>query len=122
VTLSSLYSFKTIFIAASFTSVAFISHAQDDQNPESESFPQCIERLQQLARNAGVSENTTVDILGLVKPLPKILGYDRNQPEFVQTFTGYFSKRVTNWRVNKGREKLAQYPNSHSSMVCQPIT
>ncbi len=89
-TLISFYSFKTIFIAASFTSVAFISNAQDDQNPELESFPQCIERLQQLARNAGVSENTTADILGQVKPLPKTLGYDRNQPEFVQTFTGYF--------------------------------
>jgi membrane-bound lytic murein transglycosylase B len=114
-----LLSFKTIFIAASFTSVAFISNAQDDQNPELESFPQCIERLQQLALNAGVSENTTLDILGQVKPLPKILGYDRNQPEFVQTFTGYFSKRVTNWRVNKGREKLAQHREFLSKLTQQ---
>jgi membrane-bound lytic murein transglycosylase B len=119
VTLISFYSFKTIFIAASFTSVAFISNAQDDQNPELESFPQCIERLQQLALNAGVSENTTLDILGQVKPLPKILGYDRNQPEFVQTFTGYFSKRVTNWRVNKGREKLAQHREFLSKLTQQ---
>lgn len=108
-TLISFSSFKTIFIAAGLSSVAFISDGQETQTSESDSFPQCIERLQQLARNAGVSVNTTVDILGQVKPLPKILGYDRNQPEFVQTFTGYFSKRVTNWRVNKGREKLAEH-------------
>jgi membrane-bound lytic murein transglycosylase B len=119
VTLISFSSFKTIFIAASLTSVAFISQAQDGQKPESESFPQCIERLQQLALNAGVSENTTVDILGQVKPLPKILGYDRNQPEFVQTFTGYFSKRVTNWRVNKGREKLAKHREFLSKLTQQ---
>ena len=99
--------------------MAFISQAQDGQKSESESFPQCIERLQQLALNAGVSENTTVDILGQVKPLPKILGYDRNQPEFVQTFTGYFSKRVTNWRVNKGREKLATHREFLSKLTQQ---
>ena len=60
--------------------MVFMSHAQESQITEPESFPQCVARLQQLARNAGVSENTTVDILGQVKPLPKILDYDRNQP------------------------------------------
>jgi membrane-bound lytic murein transglycosylase B len=119
VTLISFYSFKTIVIAASLTSVAFISHAQDGQKPKSESFPQCIERLQQMARNAGVSENTTVDVLGQVKLLPKILSYDRNQPEFVQTFTGYFSKRVTNWRVNKGREKWVEHREFLSKLTQQ---
>jgi membrane-bound lytic murein transglycosylase B len=109
VTLISFSSFKTVLIAAGLTSVAFVSHGQESQEPEVDTFPQCIERLQQQARNAGVSESTTVDILGQVKPLPKILSYDRNQPEFVQTFTGYFSKRVTDWRINKGREKLAEH-------------
>ena len=89
--------------------MAFISYGQQSQKSEPDTFPQCIERLQQLARDAGVSEITTVDILGKVKPLPRILGYDRNQPESVQTFSGYFSKRVTNWRVNRGREKLAEH-------------
>jgi membrane-bound lytic murein transglycosylase B len=89
--------------------MANIAVAQESQELTAETFPQCIERLQQQARNAGVSENTTVDILGQVKPLPKILGYDRSQPEFVQTFTGYFSKRVNDWRINKGREKLAEH-------------
>lgn len=108
-TLISFSSFKTVLIAAGLTSVAFVSYGQQSQEAEMETFPQCIERLQQQARNAGVSEITTVDILGQVKPLPKILSYDRNQPEFVQTFTGYFSKRVTDWRINKGREKLAEH-------------
>ena len=100
-------------------SIAFMSHAQQSQKTEAELFPQCMVRLQQLARNAGVSENTTVDILGQVKLLPKILSYDRNQPEFVQTFTDYFSKRVTNWRVNKGREKLAEHRDFLSQLTQQ---
>jgi membrane-bound lytic murein transglycosylase B len=107
--LISLFSFRKIFIAAGLTAMSNAAQAQESQEPMAETFPQCIERLQLLARNSGVSENTTVDILGQVKPLPKILDYDRNQPEFVQTFTGYFLKRVTDWRMNKGREKLAEH-------------
>jgi membrane-bound lytic murein transglycosylase B len=107
--LNSPYSFKHILFAISLSSLAFTSLAQETDIPETISFPQCVERLQQQALQAGVSENTRTNILGQVKPLPKILGYDRNQPEFVQTFTGYFSKRVTDWRVNKGRAKLAEH-------------
>jgi membrane-bound lytic murein transglycosylase B len=108
-----------MFIATGLSAVAIFSHAQVIQTPEPTTFPKCIERLQKLARNTGVSENTTINILGQVKPLPKILGYDRNQPEFVQTFTGYFSKRVTNWRVNKGREKLAEHRDFLSKLTQQ---
>jgi membrane-bound lytic murein transglycosylase B len=118
VTLIAFSSCKTLFIAAGLVGVAFMSHTQESQITE-ESFPQCMARLQQLARNAGVSEITTVDILGQVKLLPKILSYDRNQPEFVQTFTDYFSKRVTNWRVNKGREKLAEHHKFLSKLTQQ---
>ena len=83
--------------------------SQETTPPEQESFPQCIERLQQQALAAGVSETTSNNILANLKAMPKLLSYDRNQPEFVQTFTGYFSKRVTDWRMNKGREKLAEH-------------
>jgi membrane-bound lytic murein transglycosylase B len=110
---------KKIILATGLISVAFISYGQQSQTSEPDSFPQCIERLQQLARDAGVSEITTVDILGQVNPLPKILGYDRNQPEFVQTFSGYFSKRVTNWRINRGREKLTEHREFLSKLTQQ---
>nr|WP_158970691.1 lytic murein transglycosylase [Paraglaciecola sp. L3A3] len=83
-----------------------ISIAEETEVP---TFSQCIARLQVQALAAGVSEATSNNILAKVQPLERILKYDRNQPEFVQTFTDYFSKRVTSWRVNKGREKLAQH-------------
>jgi membrane-bound lytic murein transglycosylase B len=96
--------FKALVIFVGLTVFASVTHAESTQ-----SFSQCIDRLQQEALAAGVSQNTTSQILANIQPLPKILSYDRNQPEFVQTFTGYFSKRVTNWRVNKGRRKLAEH-------------
>ncbi len=115
----SFWAFKKIIIAIGLTLVVFISYDLQSQTSDLDTFPQCIERLQQQARDAGVSDNTTINILGHVKPLPKILSYDRNQPEFVQTFTGYFSKRVTNWRVNKGREKLAEHREFLSTLTQQ---
>ena len=72
-------------------------------------FSQCIANLQQQAADSGLSDNTVQNILANVSYLPKILEYDRNQPEFVQTFPGYFSARVTSWRINKGREMLAKH-------------
>ncbi len=115
----SFWVFKKIIIAIGLASVALLSYGLQSQTSEPDAFPQCIERLQQQARDAGVSDNTIINILGYVRPLPKILSYDRNQPEFVQTFTGYFSKRVTNWRVNKGREKLVEHREFLSALTQQ---
>jgi membrane-bound lytic murein transglycosylase B len=115
--LISFFAFKKIILTTGLVVAVFNSYAQPSQTSETDTFPQCIERLQQLARDAGVSENTAVEILGQIKPLPKILRYDRNQPEFVQTFTGYFSKRVTNWRIYKGREKLVEHREFLSTLT-----
>ncbi len=84
-----------------------------------EQFDQCIVRLQQQALQSGVSEQTTNEVLGKVQPLVRILSYDRNQPEFVKTFSDYFSKRVTDWRINKGREKLAEHKDFLSTLTDQ---
>jgi len=115
--LISFFAFKKIILTTGLVVAVFNSYAQPSQTSETDTFPQCIERLQQLARDAGVSENTAVEILGQIKPLPEILRYDRNQPEFVQTFTGYFSKRVTNWRIYKGREKLVEHREFLSTLT-----
>ncbi|MCY7296020.1 lytic murein transglycosylase [Alteromonas sp. a30] len=67
-------------------------------------FKACRSELQSKARNAGVKENIVKDVLGQSQYTAKVVKYDRNQPEFVQTFPSYFGKRVTDWRVNKGRQ------------------
>lgn len=73
------------------------------------SFSVCLKNLQDKARLAGVTEQTNSNVLGKVKFVERVISYDRNQPEFVQTFPGYISKRVTPWRINKGRELLKKH-------------
>tara|TARA_R110002167_G_scaffold27444_3_gene93281 strand:- start:6251 stop:7519 length:1269 start_codon:yes stop_codon:yes gene_type:complete len=82
---------------------------ENEQQTQAQSFAQCVVGLQQKALSAGISTNTVETILGQARYLAKILEYDRNQPEFVQTFPGYFSARVNDWRINKGREMLAKH-------------
>ena len=62
---------KNVFLTLTLTTLSWVSLAQQ-QAPEPDLFGQCLERLQQQALKAGVSENTRLNVLGKLKPLPKI--------------------------------------------------
>lgn len=105
-----------------YLAISFPADAQEsviDPVQAMPSFQQCLAGLQAQAIEAGVSAQTSHDVLGQAKHLEKILSYDRNQPEFVQTFTGYFTKRVTDWRINKGREMLVKHGGFLDSLTRQ---
>lgn len=78
-------------------------------SPEVTSFQQCISELQTRALSSGVSSQVTDKVLGNAKYREKIISFDRNQPEFVQTFTDYFEKRVTSWRIEQGQKMLVKH-------------
>ncbi|MBT0586159.1 lytic murein transglycosylase [Alteromonas oceanisediminis] len=78
--------------------------AQEQEN----SFSQCLTSLDSLANEEGVSQSAR-DVLKSLSYQPRVIELDRNQPEFVQTFPAYFSKRVNEWRINKGREMYAKH-------------
>lgn len=105
-----------LFSLGAFSSVAF---AQTTVSSEGESFQQCLVRLQDRADQAGVSPATRDNVLGKARFLEKVIGYDRNQPEFVQTFPGYLSKRVNKWRIDKGREMLAKHKDLLNALTRQ---
>lgn len=108
--------FSHFFILVFFVGLSLISIATTAQESVAETtdmqvanFRQCLVGLQQGAVKDGVLSSTIEQVLAKAQYLPKILEYDRNQPEFVQTFPGYFSKRVNSWRINKGREMLTKH-------------
>lgn len=80
----------------------FAQTAQDD-------FQSCKAGLQQRAIEHGVSESVAQQVFEKISYQPRVIELDRSQPEFVQTFPGYFSKRVNDWRINKGRELAAKH-------------
>ena len=54
------------------------------------------------AVNSGVSKNIVNDVLSDVKFLPKVIEYDRYQPEFYEDTLTYIKKRTNKTKVQKG--------------------
>lgn len=70
---------------------------------DKDEFNAWLVELQAEAASRGFSPST-LEALTTIEPDPRVLGFDRKQPEFVQTFEQYLEKRVTAYRINKGRE------------------
>ncbi|MEQ3651976.1 MAG: lytic murein transglycosylase [Glaciecola sp.] len=108
----SLQYYLSIFIVANAISLSsFGAMAQTivDENAEAIDFEQCKETLAITAEEKGVSVNLIQTEIPRLKQIPKVLEYDRNQPEFVQTFPSYYSKRVNDWRIDKGKAALKEH-------------
>lgn len=61
------------------------------------------------ARGKGYSAATLTAALGPVKPVPKVIEYDRFQPEFSQTFWSYMKRATNQDRIAKGKQLLARH-------------
>ncbi len=72
-------------------------------------FAECVAGLRTTARSEGISEAVVDDVLGRVSRLDRVIDLDRRQPEFTQTFTDYYTNRVTPARVSRGRALLADH-------------
>lgn len=67
------------------------------------SFDDYLGKVRSAAILSGVaSETVDAAFRGLVRD-ERVIGYDRKQPEFVQTFGEYLAARVTKFRKNEGR-------------------
>lgn len=66
-------------------------------------------RLKTTAYDAGISPAVVDRVLDQVALSERVLELDRRQPEFTQTFADYFNRRVTDARVARGRELLAEH-------------
>ncbi|RLV60633.1 lytic murein transglycosylase [Parashewanella curva] len=89
---------KTSLLAFCLLFSSTVASAQDTE------FYQCLSNLKLKAKAEGISEATIADSLNRVKPRPKVVKLDKNQPEFSATFENYFNRRVNAWRISKGQK------------------
>ena len=69
---------------------------------KAESFDEWKNSFKKIALKNGVSEKTFEITMQNVKFLPKVIEYDRYQPEFYEDTITYISKRSSNKKVKKG--------------------
>ena len=77
----------------------FIHNAYADNNLEFENWKKTFKAV---ALKNNISENTFNLVMSDVKFLPKVIEYDRYQPEFYEDTKTYISKRSSNKKVKKG--------------------
>ncbi|MBK1668038.1 hypothetical protein CKO28_08310 [Rhodovibrio sodomensis] len=72
-------------------------------------FDAWLQNLRDQARNAGIGAATLDSALQGVAPVNRVIELDRRQPEFTRTFWSYLDKRVSEGRIERGRELLAKH-------------
>ena len=74
-------------------------------------FNQWIDDFKKKAISSGISQNVVEDVMSEAKFLPKVIEYDRYQPEFYEDTFTYIKKRTNFKKVKKG---LALYKKEKS--------
>ncbi|MDB3869518.1 lytic murein transglycosylase [Candidatus Thioglobus sp.] len=74
--------------------------------PESQSFEDFLLDIRQKAISKGVSTKTLDQVFLELTPNPKVIKFDQTQAEFSQNFWRYLGSRVSEYRLNKGDQKL----------------
>ena len=67
-----------------------------------EGFEKWLENFKIKAINSGISEKVVKDIMTEAKFLPKVIEYDRFQPEFYEDTFTYIKKRSSNRKIKEG--------------------
>ena len=88
---------KTVIYIILFFLISINSLFADDFNSWVISF-------KEYAMKKGISKNTLDITMSKVKFIPKVIEYDRYQPEFYEDTYTYISKRTSNEKVKKGKK------------------
>ena len=64
-------------------------------------FKQWLKRFQARAIKSGISEKVVKEIMSEAKFLPKVIEYDRYQPEFYEDTFTYIKKRTSNRKIKR---------------------
>ena len=68
---------------------------------ENQDFERWLNEFKTKAINTGISQNVVEEVLSEAKFLPKVIEYDRYQPEFYEDTFTYIKKRSSKKRLKK---------------------
>ena len=95
-----------LFLSSLFIFIFFIN-----QSFANNDFNEWLKNFKANAVNSGISEKVVDDLMSKAKFLPKVIEYDRFQPEFYEDTFTYIKKRSSNRKLREGldlykKEKL----------------
>lgn len=97
-----------LFVLTVLLSVSVLtSPAQSADNPQR--FGEWLADFRTEALARGISQATLDEAFDGLKPIPRVIELDRNQPEFRLTFSEYLNRVIPPSRVIRGRKKLRDH-------------
>ena len=88
-----------LFYKSFFLYFFFLTSIFADQN-----FDLWLKKFQIKAVESGISERVVKEVMSSAKFLPKVIEYDRYQPEFYEDTFTYIKKRSSNRKVREGKK------------------
>ncbi len=85
----------------------FVSRPAPAQSAR-QSFARWVEAFRPRALARGVSEETYRRVMGSLKPDTSVYTLDRSQAEFSEETWQYLNRRVSDWRIRRGKEALRE--------------
>ena len=79
-----------------------VSLLTSELNSTEHNFNNWLNNFKKIAINEGISEKTINETLNDIRFLPKVIEYDRYQPEFYEDTFTYINKRTSSNKVKKG--------------------
>ena len=73
-----------------------------------------VKKFQTRAINSGISEKVVKEIMSDAKFLPKVIEYDRYQPEFYEDTFTYIKKRSSNRKIKEGLKLYKKKKNNRN--------
>jgi membrane-bound lytic murein transglycosylase B len=75
----------------------------------SASFDQWVAAFHARAQTRGISDATYTRVMTSIKPDTSVFALVRDQPEFNEELWQYLSRRVSDYRITTGKEKMKEY-------------
>jgi membrane-bound lytic murein transglycosylase B len=72
-------------------------------------FAQWVETFRARAAKRGVSEATYRRVMGAIKPDTSVYALDKAQAEFSEQLWQYLNRRVSDWRIRTGKERVREH-------------
>ena len=85
-----------------FFSIYLFLIFQQISNVEADDFKQWVEDFKKRALDQNISLKTINNVMNKAIFLPKVIEYDRYQPEFYEDTLTYITKRVNKTKIKKG--------------------
>lgn len=93
-----------------FTGSLSLSAAQEQASEAPQpSFEEWLLTFKERAGKAGISDATLAQAFKDIKPVPRVLELDKQQPEFTRTLWVYLNNGVSQKRIQRGRDLLKKH-------------